>query len=127
MARLDIHGGAEGRRDLLFLVQEAFGIGPGNPHAGAPGDRGDLVLHRGTIAALLRKAGGDDNGIPDADRGTFLQCTDHRAGGNDDHRKIDRRADIGDGAVALQPFDLAVVPIDRINLARIVVLAQHRQ
>ena len=89
MPRLDIDGRAEGCSHLLHLAHKTFGIGTGNPHAGALGDLDDPVLHRGAIAALLGKARGDDHAILDADRGAFLQRADHGACRNDDDREID--------------------------------------
>ena len=79
------------------------------------------------VAAFLGKAGGDDHGVLDADGRTPLQRAHHGAGGNDDDGEIDRRADLGDGLVAFEPVDIRIVRIDRVKLARIFVLAQHRQ
>src|SRR5262249_13199475 len=77
--------------------------------------------------ALLGKAGGNDHGILDADISALLQRAHDGTGRNDDDCEIDGRADLGDGLEALQPVDIAVVRIDRIDPARIFVLAQHRQ
>ena len=38
---------------------------------------------------------------------TLFERTEHRARGNDDDRKIDRRTDIGDRFVAMKAVDLA--------------------
>ncbi len=78
----------------------------------------DGVLHRGAVAALLGKSRRDDHRVPDAGGGALLERAEHRARRNDDDGEIDRLADIGDRRIAFQPVDIAVVGIDRIELAR---------
>src|SRR5205807_3970071 len=78
-------------------------------------------------APLFGKARRYDHRVPHAGGGALLERVEHRAGRNDDDGEIDRRADISDRPVAFQPIDIVVVRIDRIKLAGIVVLAQHRQ
>jgi hypothetical protein len=79
------------------------------------------------LAALFRKPRGDDHCVPDAGGSALLKRAEHRARGNDDDGEIDRLADIGNRGIAFQPVNIAVVRIDRIKLARKIVLAQHRQ
>ena len=125
--RLDIDGRAEGGGDVLGFAVESFRIGTGNPHAGRAGEIGDGVLHRGAVAALLGKSRRDDHRIPDAGGGAFLERAEHRARRNDDDGEIDRLPDRGDRRIAFQPIDIAVIGIDRVELAGKFVLAQHRQ
>ena len=127
MARLDIDGRAEGRRDLLHLAQKSFGIGPRNPHPRPLRQRHDGVLHGGAVAALLRKPRGNDDGIPDADCGALFERAEHGVSGDDDDGEIDRLSDLGDRFVASEPIDIAVVRIDRIDSSGKFILAQHRQ
>ena len=125
--RLDVDGRAEGGGDALGFAVKSFRIGTGNPHAGCAGEIGDRVLHGGAVAALLGESRRDDHRIPDADGGAFPERAENRARRNDDDGKIDRLPDRRDRRIAFQPVDIAVIWIDRIELARKFVLAQHRQ
>ena len=61
------------------------------------------------------------------DGGALLERAEHRAGRNDDDGEVDRLPDLRDRRIAFQPVDIAVIGIDRIDLARKLILAQHRQ
>jgi len=124
-ARLDVDGRTEGCGDALDFTVKSFGVRAGYPHPGLFRKARDLVLHRGSIAALFGKARRYDHRVLDARGGALLERGKHRAGRNDDDGEIDRRADISNRPVAFQPIDIVVVRIDRVKLAGIVVLAQH--
>ncbi len=48
-------------RQMVCRVQEPHAIGPDDPHAGAPADRGDLLLPRRALGARLGKSRGHDH------------------------------------------------------------------
>ena len=125
--RLDIDGRAEGGGDALDLAVKAFRIGTGNPHAALFRQRHDGVLHGGAVAALLGESRRDDHRVLDAHGGALLERAEHRARRDDDDGEVDRLPDIRDRGVAFQPVDIAVIGIDRIDLAGKLILAQHRQ
>src|SRR6478752_4159969 len=127
MARLDVDGRAESRRDLLYLAQKSFGVRSRDPHACSLRQRHDGVLHSGAVAALLGKARGNDDGVLDAYGRALLQRAKYRARRDNDDSEIDRRTHVRDRFVAFDAVDIGVVRIDRIDLSGILVLAQHRE
>src|SRR5258708_29389863 len=60
-----IDGWAEGGGDALNFAVKTFRIGTGNPHSGLLRKRRDGVLHRGAVAAFLRKSRRDDHRVLD--------------------------------------------------------------
>jgi hypothetical protein len=119
-----IDGWAEGRGNAGNLVVIPLGIRSGDPHSRALGQRRDGVLHRDGIAAFLGKAGGDDDGVFDAERRALLKRAEHDTRRNDHDGEIDRLPDGCDGRIAREPIDIRIVRIDRIDRAGELVLAQ---
>ena len=124
---LDIDGRAEGGGDALDFAVKSFRIGTGNSHPGPFRKRRDGILHRGAVAALLGKSRRDDHRVLDAGGGALLERAKNGPRRNDDDGEVDRLPDIGDRGKTFQAIDIAVIGIDRINLSRKSVLAQHRQ
>src|SRR6185437_17070762 len=77
LARLDLDRRAEGRGDMRHVVVEALAVGAADAEAGAPRQRGDLLLDIGLRAALLGEARGDDDGMADAGGGAVLERRQH--------------------------------------------------
>ena len=91
---LDVDCRTKSGGDALELVVKSFRIRAGDPHAGVFCERSNGVLHRRAVATLFREARGDNDRVLDPNSGTLFESTEHRAGGNDHDRQIDRLPDI---------------------------------
>ena len=125
--RLRFHRGAEGGADPPQRVPVAFAVRAGDAQPGAAGDVADARLHLRRGAALLGKAGADDDHVLDAGARAFLRRGRDRACGDCDHRHVDRLAGRVERWVAAQPADLLVARIHRHDAALEPVVAQVAQ
>ena len=88
------------------------------------GNLGELLLSvRSLIALFLRKAGTDDDRRPDALVTTGFKCSGYKLGWDGDNGKIDTRRQSIDRLETGQVVDFPVRSTDRVDPARIRVLA----